>query len=174
VSRRERFLITLLLWTVLIAAVSISGYLTLEKRSDARQKIGLLEQQLAKLGARDGDPETLKRRRENLAEQLEREEARFYRPEDMDPYQFGTHVRDLLVAEQLAIDRYQTIEVADRTLLEFSVKGSPLSLLRFLERVSTAPRYWDVSFLSINARAEAGVVQSVFRISYETIDPVDR
>ena len=164
----------ILLWTGLAAGLGIAGYSVLQRRGAAREQIALLEQQVVKAGERTGDVEALRSRRDALAGQLAAEQARFYRSEEMDAYRFGTLVRDLLLGEGLAIDRYQTIEVGEKTLLEFSVSGSPLGLLEFLSQVSRASRYWNLSFLSINAREEDGRVQSVFRIAYETIDAVDR
>lgn len=173
-SRREKLLVNALLWTAILVAAGLFGYLTLERRSAARERIGALEQQLAKLPSRGGDPAALDSRREALAERLAREQSRFYGPEEMDPYRFGALVRDLVIGEQLAIDRYQTVEVGDRTLLEFSLRGGSLGLMGFLQEVSLSPRYWEVSFLSISARAGTGAIQSVLRIGYETLKPVDR
>ena len=162
------------LWTGLTAGLGIFGYSVLQRRGAAREQISLLEQQVVRASERTGEAEALRSRRDALAGQLAAEQARFYRPEEMDAYRFGTLVRGLLLEENLVIERYQTIEVGEQTLLEFSVSGSPLGLLEFLSKVSNAPRYWDLAFLSINARAGDGRVQSVFRIAYETIDAVDR
>jgi len=173
-TRRESLLVTILLWTALVTGLGVAGFGILQRRGAAREQIALLEQQVVTAGERSADVEAMRGRRDTLAGQLAAEQARFYRPEEMDAYRFGGLVRNLLLEERLAIDRYQTIEVGEKTLLEFSVSGNPLDLLEFLSKVSEAPRYWDISFLSINARGEDGRVQSVLRIAYETIVAVDR
>ena len=93
--------------------------------------------------------------------------ARLYAPGEIDPYRFGIVIRDLLRSEGLAIARYQTVEQGSGTVLEFSVDGSARALARFLQRVSEAPRWWTVSFLSVRAAGGQGSVQAVLRISYE-------
>ena len=58
-------------------------------------------------------------------------------------------------------------------LLEFSVEGSALDLMKFLETVSKSKKRWTMPFLSLNTRGETGAVDAVFRIGYETLEPLD-
>jgi hypothetical protein len=45
--------------------------------------------------------------------------------------------------------------------------------MRFLEAVSASGKHWSMPFLSINARRGGGAVEAVFRIGYETLEPLD-
>jgi hypothetical protein len=170
-NKREVLLLHVLVWVVGAAAAGIGFYLQLERRAEARQKIGALAEQIDRLGDRAADQDTLARRKLELSRALERGQERYYTGQEMDPYRFGTIIRDLLLHDGLAISRYQTQEVMGENLLEFAVSGSALGLARFLQRVSESPKQWSIPFVSISA-GERGRIQAVFRIGYESIDKV--
>ena len=111
-----------------------------------------MEAHVRKLESEAPDARLLGERRERLRGELEEERRRLYAPGEMDPYRFGLIVRDLLVAEGLQIDRYQTLEAGKRTLLEFAVRGEARGMLAFLRRVSLSEHTWSVPYLSIGAR----------------------
>jgi hypothetical protein len=134
------------------------------------EDVPLLEHQLERLQSRREPAEDLLARRTALSAELSELEARFYAPDSIDPYRFGVLVRDLLAANRLGINRYQTIDSGGDTVLEFAVQGDALSLARFLDKVGREPKYWTIPFLSIRARDESGQVNAVFRIRYEVLD----
>ncbi len=166
-SRREKALLAALFWTAAVAAAGVCIYLAGERRAATAQRIELAEREIAALGARltgggaDGaDPVDLEAR-------IADARSRLYAAGEIDPYRFGIVIRDLLRSEGLAIVRYQTIEQGSATALEFSVEGSARAMAGFLKRVSDAPRWWTVSFLSVRSSGGNGSVQAVLRISYE-------
>jgi hypothetical protein len=169
--RRETLLLHVLVWAVVAAAAGIGISLQLERRAEARQKIAALREQAGRFGARAADQQALSRRKQQLAQALERDRARHYTVQEMDPYRFGIIIRDLLRRDGLQISRYQTQEVMGENLLEFAVSGDALGLARFLQRVSQSPKRWSVPFLSA-AAGQRGKVQAVFRIGYESIGEV--
>jgi hypothetical protein len=170
-NKREVLLLRALAWVVVAAAAGIGFYLQLERRAEAREKIGALSEQIGRLGARAADEDSLARRKLELTGALERTQQRYYAAQEMDPYRFGIIIRDLLLRDGLAISRYQTQEVMGKNLLEFAVSGNAMSLARFLQRVSDSPKQWSMPFVSISA-GERGRIQAVFRIGYESIEQV--
>jgi hypothetical protein len=173
-TRRERVMVNLLLWVAALSVTGLLAYGQVARRGEVRQRLGLLEQQARRYGGRLVDEEALLRQREEAFRALAEERGRFYGPGEIDPYRFGGLIRDLLVREGLEIGRYQTVDIAGRTHLEFAVAGDALALARFLKEVSASGRYWSVPFLSVDGRAGSGRIRSVFRIGYETVEDVDR
>lgn len=159
-------MVALLIWTCLAAGAALVFFLEAGRRAEIRQQVALMEAHVRKLEQDAPDERLLVERGGRLQGELEQERRRLYAPGEMDPYRFGLIVRDLLVAEGLQIDRYQTLEAGKRTLLEFAVRGEARGMLAFLRRVSLSERTWSVPYLSIGARGETGMVQSVFRIHY--------
>jgi len=172
VSRRERVLLNVLLWVVAAVALGFLSAAILEKRAGLRGKIEQLERQIPQFGARASGEAQLHARRDRLEAELAAESGYYYESGQIDPYRFGIRVRDLLVANRLEIKRFQTLEVGKRILLEFSVAGSAQDVMKFLEAVSKSNKLWAMPFLSINARGQTGVVDAVFRIGYETLEPL--
>jgi hypothetical protein len=170
-SKREALLLHVLVWAVAAAACGIGFYLQLERRAEARRQVAALREQVGRFGARANDQQSLSRRKEQLARELEQDRGRYYTAQEMDPYRFGIIIRDLLRRDGLEISRYQTQEVMGENLLEFAVSGDALRLARFLQRVSQSPKLWSVPFLSVTA-GQRGRIQAVFRIGYESIDEV--
>ncbi len=169
-SKREKLLLNVLLWIVITAILGVLFFIEKERKDELESKIGLMEGQIQKFSTRAADEGQLEVQKERLIAVLEEEKRRFYKTREMDPYRFGIIIRDLLVSNNLVIKRYQTLEIGESMVLEFSVTGDGLDYTRFLESLSSAEKYWSVSFLSINARGGGGEVSSVFRVSYETID----
>ncbi len=167
-------LLNILIWVAASAAAGVFVFMEAGRRSDARQQIRLLTDQLARYGSRADDEATLAAKKSSLTSLVTAERARFYAAQEMDPYRFGIIIRDLLTAEGLEIGRYQTLDSGGKTFLEFSVSGSSLALARFLQKVSTSDKYWSIPLLTINAQTDKGTVQAVFRISYERVDETSR
>lgn len=169
-SRRERLLVGLLGWTVLLALAGTLGLREWGRSAEARERAAILERQVRLLAAKAPEAEGLPARLERVRRALEEERRRFYTPEEMDPYRFGTLIRNRLVARGLVIDRYQTLSAGKETLLEFSVQGDARALVSFFREVSQADHYWSVPYVTLSAKGEKGSVQSVFRILYERND----
>jgi Tfp pilus assembly protein PilN len=107
-NKREVLLLHALAWVVVAAAAGIGFYLQLERRAEAREKIGMLSEQIGRLGARAADEDSLALRKLELTRALEQTQQRYYAAQEMDPYRFGIIIRDLLLRDGLAISRYQT------------------------------------------------------------------
>ena len=67
--------------------------LQLERRSEVRQRIAVMEGELAKLRGRAGDEAALRRQRDLLVAERALERERFYQGQEMDTYRFGAIVR---------------------------------------------------------------------------------
>ncbi len=167
-SRRERLLVRVLGWTLVLVVLGAFSLHEAGRVTEARGRAVRLEQQARRLAAKLPEAGDLAGRLERARGALEEERRRFYAPGEMDPYRFGTLVRDRLVARGLKIDRYQTLEPGQGTLLEFSVQGDALALVSFFREASESDKYWSLPFVSVSAKGE-GAVQSVFRIRYEQI-----
>jgi hypothetical protein len=169
-SKRERALVHILVWTLAAVAFLLFGYSQLAGRREVSSSIALMEEQLARFNKKAVSASELAGRKEQLEAELAELRKRFYGKEEIDLYGFGASVRDLLVSSGLQINRYQTLELSEQTYLEFSVAGSAYGLVRFLQQVSVHPKHWSIPYLSINARGGDGSVQALFRIGYEQID----
>ena len=152
-----------------MAAVGIAFSMQLQRRAEAGRRVVAMSGELEKLGSRAEDAQSLRQRIESLRVQRAQVSAGLYKEREMDSYQFGTIVRDLLKREGMQISRYRTLEEPPRASLEFTVEGSALGMARFLRRVSDSERVWVVPVLSIASRGRGGEVRSVFRIGYETV-----
>jgi hypothetical protein len=166
-------LLNILVWVVVLVVLGFLTTGTLQRRAGLRDKIALLEKQIPQFTARAADGEALRAQRQRLEEDLAAERDHYYEAGRIDPYRFGIVVRELLLARRLRILKYQTLESGQRTLLEFAVEGSALELMSFLQAVSKSEKYWSISFLSISARRGNGEVEAVFRVGYETLEPLD-
>jgi hypothetical protein len=171
-SRLERILLNVLLWVFLAAGGSVLFLSQIQRSRELAGKAVLLRNQLQHLATSPGDITELEPRKQQLQSALEAMRKKYFEPGEMDPYRFALLVRNLLVSNHLAINRYQTLDTGQRTLLEFSVAGDSLDFVQFLQQVSGAEKYWSVPFLSLSATD--GRVQSVFRITYEISPEVAR
>ena len=172
-NKREKILLNILLWTVVITFLGIFYLLEISKRADLQERIGLIEEQLKRFRIKMPDENELIFKRDDLYKELAELKHRFYFEQDIDTYRFGIIIHDLLVSSGLEINRYQTMEVGKNTFLEFSVRGSALGFILFLESVSLSDKYWHIPYVSINSRSENGVINSVFRIGYEKYNKMD-
>lgn len=169
-SKREELLLSILIWTIVVVSTVVYFYFQIEKIKTNKKNIDLLEKQIEQLSVNLGDEEKLLSQKEALLQKVQEEREKFYSPEEMDPYRFGTLVRNLLASKSLSVKRYQTIEVGEVTYLEFSISGNALHLAEFLKSVSSNNKYWSIPFLSIDARRGDGSINAVFRITYETVN----
>jgi hypothetical protein len=168
-SKREKVLVNVLLWVVALVVLGFLFAATLERRSGLREKISGLEKQIPQFDAHAASEAQLAARKRELQSELSSERSHFYEEGQIDPYHFGILVRDLLVANHLSIKQYQTLNPGKQVLLEFSVTGDDLDVVKFWQAVSGSAKYWSVPYLSIDARAGSGNVDAVFRIGYETL-----
>jgi len=172
VSRREKLLLNILAWIVALVVLGFLSAAVLEKRAGLREKIDRLEKQIPQFSAQLSSEASLRARKESLQAELVAERGHYYEAGRMDPYRFGILVREILVKNRLRIERYQTLEVGKQILLEFSVEGSGPDFMKFLQAVSLSAKHWSMPFLSINARSGAGALKAIFRIGYESLEPL--
>lgn len=169
-TRRERIMLHVLMWTIIAAAVGTGGYLIRERHRDLQSRIRAIEEQLDRFQRKPLGKEELLLERERLLQEIGREASRFYRVDEIDPYRFANTVRELLSQNGLTIRRYQTIEISTGTLLEFSVEGDSLRFFSFLAAVADSPKYWSIPTVSLSTLADGQRISAVFRITYETIE----
>jgi hypothetical protein len=146
----------------------------MEEMRSLTGKIAALESQTKKLHERLPDKRSLQSRKEYLIDAIAKEERYYYTKKEIDPYRFSIAVRKSLLANNLEIQRYQTVEVKDNVYLEFSLSGSAFNFMNFLQTASTFEKYWYIPFLSIDAKKGDGSISSILRIHYETLDNSDR
>ena len=170
ISKRERVLLYILAWVVIVVAFGIYFYFKTEEMASLQQKTDMLERQMQKVTVKSPDSEDLQVRKDTLVNQIQIEKEKYYHRDDIDPYQFSIVIRNLLSTNGLTIKKYQTIELTDYTSLEFSIAGGVLELIEFLKAVSYADKHWNMSFLTLDARKGDGTVDTIFRINYETLD----
>ena len=159
---------------VIVSTVVLFLFMKMEEMRSLKAKIATLESQTRKLHGRLPDKNSLQSRKEYLIDAIAEEEQRYYTQKEMDPYRFSIIVRKNLLASNLEIHKYQTVEAKDRVYLEFSLSGSALNLMNFLEYASTFEKYWYIPYLSIDAKKGTGTISSILRMHYETIDNSDR
>ncbi len=158
-----------LFWSAAVAGSFVTVTLASQRRAALAEQVALARRELSGLetrirgGAGAAGPASVAELEARIADAR----GRVYAADEIDPYRFGIVIRDLLRAEGLSISRYQTVEQGSMTLLEFSIDGSARSVARFLQRVSEAPKWWSVSFLSMRTAGNDGTVQAVLRIHYE-------
>jgi hypothetical protein len=172
-NKREKILLNILLWTVVITFLGIYLLLEINVKAALQERIELVEKQLKRYRVKMPDENELIFKRDNRSEELSEVKYRFYIEQDIDTYRFGIIIHDLLVSSGLEINRYQTIEVGKNTFLEFSVRGNALGFISFLKSVSLSDKYWHISYVSINSRSGNGAINSVFRIGYEKYNKMD-
>lgn len=172
-NKRERILLNVLLWTVVVAFIGVFFFLEVNKKADLQERIELVEEQLKRFRVKMPDENKLVLKRDNLSKELAELTHRFYSEQDIDTYGFGIIIHDLLVSSGLEINRYQTMEVGKNIFLEFSAKGNALGFISFLKSVSLSDKYWHIPYISINSRSGNGVINSVFRIGYEKYNKMD-
>jgi hypothetical protein len=161
----------------LVIMVSTSVVLVYGKVGQLRslkEKIKTLETQMNRLQGRLPDESDLRSRKEHLIGAISLEERKYYAKKEIDPYRFSIAVRKTLLANNLEIQKFQTIDVKDRVFLEFSLSGSAYSLANFLKTASNTEKYWYIPFLSIDAQRGDGRISAVLRLHYETLDDSDR
>jgi len=173
ISKRERALLFVLLWVLAAFAAGIVSYFKIEEMTALGQKTDMLEKQVQKLTLKAPNSDDLIGEKDRLMQSIGTEKEKYYYTDEIDPYQFSIILKKILSETGLYIKKYQTIEVKERTYLEYSVSGDALQLAAFLRVVSDSEKYWSIPFLSINARKGDGTVDAVFRINYETIDEKD-
>lgn len=173
ISKRERTLLFVLLWVFAVFTAGIVFYFKLEEMTSLGQKTAMLEKQVQKITMKAPNSDDLTGEKGLLVERIGMEKAKYYYRDEIDPYQFSTIIKNLLSEKGLYIKKYQTIEVKERTYLEYSVSGDALELAEFLRVVADSDKYWSIPFLSIDARKGDGTIDAVFRINYETINEKD-
>lgn len=177
---RERRLLAFLGAAVFLAACSLaaaSGAARLRQASLSldryRSRLASVQSQAAARGpAQEARVQRLK------AEVARLEESARGAGEEMDPAAFGMDVRRALAAAGAVVLRYQDTGISAREGrtgapddteslpshdFEFTARGSPLALSRFL--LFAGERGWEVPFLSVRSESERAV-EFVVRIGY--------
>ncbi len=171
VDKRQRVLLGLLGASIAIAACAIVLSYGLDRLADATASIDRYDDRIARLRQTAPDASITRESIDSLQKEIGELEARFYGPEEMNPYLFGTIVKQKLAARGMEVLRYQVIDVKGSTVLEFSVSGSIRSFLGFLRDVSQAEKIWTIPSMTCRVREGTERVDAVFRIRYAVIDP---
>jgi len=167
---REKRLLAVLAASAALAVLAVAVNLGMERLQAAESQSEKLRSGLARLGKELPSEAEAVSRVEVLKGDLAALRSRFYAAGEMNPYSFGTLVKDRLTSLGMTVVRYQVVEVQGRKDLEFSVTGSVRSLVLFLKDVSEADRDSSIPSLTVTVREGTGVADAVFRIGYETLD----
>ena len=170
VDKRQRVLLGLLGLSVAIASCAIVMSFLFDRLADATADIDRYNARIARLHQSAPEASVAQESIESLREEISELGARFYGPEEMNPYLFGTIVKQKLAAGGMEVSRYQVIDVKGSTVLEFSVSGSIRSFLGFLRDVSQAEKIWTIPTMTCRIREGTERVDAVFRIRYAVID----
>jgi hypothetical protein len=169
-SKRERVLLHILISIFTLVAAGIYFTIKTEQMISLQQEIDMLERRMQKVTVKSPKDYHLQEKKESLSDRIWIEKEKYYHWDEMDPYQFSIVIRNLVSENGLRIKKYQTIEFSDYTSLEFSISGHILGFIKFLKAVSSADKYWNISFLTLDARKGEDTVDAVFQIHYETVD----
>jgi hypothetical protein len=169
-AKRERFLLAVLGGIVALCALVIAFMLGLERLNEPRRKAAQYESQIAKLSGSLPSEEEIALQRDALKAELADRTARFYKPDELNPYSFGTLITKKLSSHGITVVRYQVVEVSRRSFLEFTVSGAVRSLILFLKEVSESEKYWTIPSLTLTIREGTLTADAVFRIGYEVLD----
>jgi len=112
--------------------------------------------------------------REEIAGQIAARRARLYEPGEMNPYSFGTIVKDRLSSLGISVLRYQVVEVGGAPFVEFTASGSVRSFVLFLRDVARNAKAWSVPSLALTMREGTDRADARFRIGYATRAAADR
>ncbi len=159
---------------IMVSTAVVFMYGKMVQLKSLKEKIATLESQMLKLHGRLPDESGLQSRKEHLIEAISKEERKYYAKKEIDPYRYSIAVRKTLLANNLDIQKYQTVDVKDKVFLEFSLSGSAYSLMTFIKTASTSEKYWYIPFLSIDAQKGGGRISAVLRMHYETLGESDR
>jgi hypothetical protein len=169
-SEREKRLLWMLGGAAAVCAFVVVIGLGAERMASAKTTSLKYEAEVAKLSrALPSEAEAVSLR-DKLKAELERGKSRFYAPQEMSPFSFGTLVRKKLAARGISVVRYQVVEMKGKSSIEFSVSGTAAALILFLRDVSESEKYWTVSSLTLSMREGTGTADAVFRIEYEVLD----
>jgi hypothetical protein len=155
---------------IIAAALAVVFNLGGERLKTAHSRVIQLQQQNEKLRQSISSEVPAISLRDQLQRDLAVMKTRYYSPNEMNPYSFGTLIKKKLVSLGLTVVRYQVIELKDANSLEFAVFGPIGSLLLFLKEASEAERYWAISSLVITMREGTASADAVLRIGYEVRD----
>jgi D-alanyl-D-alanine dipeptidase len=169
-TKREKLLLRLLVGAVACGALFVSLGLGIERLKAAREKETRYRAQNEKLAQSLPAEADITVLRDRLKAELEEGKRHFYTSQQMDPYTFGTLIRKKLAAQAIVVDRYRVVELKGKSGLEFSVSGTPRSLILFLKEVSESEKYWTISSLTLTTRDNGETMDAVLRIGYETLD----
>lgn len=169
-AKREKQLLVVLIVVAALCAVGMGTALGVEALGTARERAAQYEEQVRRLSESLTSEASLSARRDLLKAELDRERAHFYSPGEMNPYLFGTLVRQKLSTHGIAVIRYQVVEEKSGNSVEFSVSGNIRSLVLFLKEVSDSTKYWTISSMTLNMSEGGSDFTAVFRIGYGTLD----
>jgi len=170
VDRRTATLRGLLGAAVIVVAAGFAVSLGLERLTEARQAAALAEARIARIRGSLPSATDLNATRDALRARIDIEAGRFYQADEMNPYLFGTIVKQKLSSLGIAVQRYQVVDVKGTSYIEYSATGSARGFITFLRDVSTSPKLWTIPSLSLTFRQGSDTVEAVVRIGYAVVD----
>ncbi len=170
-AKREKTLLGILIGVVVLSGAGLGIQMGVERLTDARSKVAQYEAQIRKISQALPAEEDIVTRAAAMKAELADVTSRFYAPEDLNPYSFGTLIKKKLAGLGITVVRYQVVETGGKSFLEFSVTGSARSIVQFFKDVSEAGKYWTVPMLTLTMREGTEKADVVFRIGYEVLTP---
>jgi hypothetical protein len=169
-AKREKTLLWVLCGIVGLCLAGIGVQFGLERLSDARTKVAQYETQIRKISQALPAEQDIVSRVQAMKAELDDVKSRFYKPDELSTYSFGELIKKKLAALGIAVVRYQVVETAGKSFLEFSVSGSARSIVQFFKNVSESKKYWTVPLFTLTMREGTETADGVFRIGYEVFN----
>ncbi len=169
-SKREKILLGILGASAALALLTMGLVFGLDRISTAQKRAAQYQEQIRRL-SQSMPPETeVAALRDRLQTELAKRKARFYTPDQMNTYAFGTIIKKELTSRGIRVIRYQVVESKGKSSLEFAVSGSIRALIQFFKQVSESDKFWTISSLSLSMKDAYDSAEATFRVGYEVIE----
>ncbi len=169
-DRRTTVLLSLLVVAVVVVAAGIAVSWGLERLADARLAASVAEQRIARIRRSLPSAADVNGARAALRAEIDAAFSRFYSPDEMNPYLFGTIVKQKLSGLGIHVQRYQVIDVKGTSYVEYSATGSARSFVTFLRDVSSSAKLWTIPAMSLTFHEGSDTVEAVVRVGYAVVE----
>ncbi len=167
---RRTVVLALLAAAVVVVAAGITAGWGLERLADARLSATRSEERIGRIRKTLPTAADVDAARTALRSEIDAASSRFYAAEEMNPYLFGTIVKQKLSAMGISVQRYQVVDVKGTSYVEYSATGSARSIVTFLRDVSSSAKLWTIPAMSLTFHEGSDKVDAVVRIGYAVLD----
>jgi hypothetical protein len=173
-ASRTRTLLAALALALVLAGSAITAVEGVGRLTAARAAGRRLEARIERLEEAQPGADVGADAREALAEEIAARAGRFYAADEMNPYGFGTLIKERLSSLGISVLRYQVVEATGAPVVEFAAYGDVRAFVAFLRGVSECEKVWVIPSLSLTLREGSETADAVFRIGYATVGATGR